>query len=70
MFFQGLGFSESRFFWVQVLEVAESMCFLNEYEVEKCPAFPGWKLISLSNRRMISVLAGRVEISSRQNGIM
>ena len=70
MFFKGSGFSKSRFYRVQVLEVAESMGFLNEYEVEKCPDFPGWKLISPSNRRMISALAGRVEISSRQNGIM
>ena len=43
MFFQGLGFSEFRFFWVQVLEVAESMCFLNEYEVEKVSCLPGMK---------------------------
>ena len=36
----------------------------------KCPALPGQNLISTCNRRVKSVSAGRVEISSRQAGIM
>ena len=43
---------------------------LKKYQVENCPALPGGNLISTRNRRVKSVLAGRAEISSRQDGIM
>ena len=42
----------------------------NRYQEENCPALWGRNLISTSNRRVKSVLAGRVEISSRQTEIM
>ena len=43
---------------------------LIKYQVENCPALPGRNLIFTCNHRVKSVLAGRVEISSRQAGIM
>ena len=43
---------------------------LNKYQVENSPALPGWNLISPCNRRVKSVPAGRVEISSQQTEIM
>ena len=39
---------------------------LTKYQVENCSALPGRNLISTCNRRVKSVSAGRVEISSRQ----
>ena len=43
---------------------------LIKYQVENCPILPGRNLISTCNRRVKSVSGGRVEISSRQAGIM
>ena len=43
---------------------------LIKYKVENWPALPGRNLISTCNRKMKSVSAGRVEISSRKAGIM
>ena len=43
---------------------------LIKYQVENCPALLGQNLISTCNRGVKSVSAGRVEISSRQAGIM
>ena len=43
---------------------------LIKYQVENCPALPGWNLVSIYNRKMKSVSAGQVEISSSQAGIM
>ena len=43
---------------------------LIKYQVENCHALPGRNLISTCNRRMKSVSAGRVGISSRQSEIM
>ena len=42
----------------------------NKCQVDNCPALPRRSLISTCNRRMKSVTAGRVEISSRQTEIM
>ena len=41
-----------------------------KYQVENCPPLPGQNLISTCNRRVKSVAAGRVEISSWQAGMM
>ena len=41
-----------------------------KYQVQNCPALPGRNLISTCNCRVKSVSAGRVEVSSRQAGIM
>ena len=43
---------------------------LIKYQVENCPALPGRNLISTCNRSVKFVSAGRVDISSRQAGIM
>ena len=43
---------------------------LIKYQVQNCPALPGRNLISTCNCRVKSVSAGRVEVSSRQAGIM
>ena len=43
---------------------------LIKYQAENCPALPGRILISTCNRMVKSASAGRVEISSRQTGIM
>ena len=43
---------------------------LIKYQVENYPALPGRNVISTCNRRVKSVSAGRVEILSRQAGIM
>ena len=43
---------------------------LVKYQVENCPALPGRNLIPRCNRKVKSVSAGRVKISSRQSGIM
>ena len=39
-------------------------------QVENCQVLPGRNLISTCNREVKSVSTGRVEISSRQSGIM
>ena len=43
---------------------------LTKYQVENCPALPEQNLIPTCNRRVKSASVGRVEISSRQAGIM
>ena len=43
---------------------------LIKYQMENCPTLPGRNLISTCNRRVKTFSAGRVEISSRQAGIM
>ena len=43
---------------------------LIKYQVVNCPALPGRNLISTCNPRVKFVSAGRIEISSRQAGIM
>ena len=43
----------------------EKVCKSNQYQVENCPALPGWNLISTCNRRVKFVSAGRDEISTR-----
>ena len=55
---------------VVLIKPKENACKSNQYQVENCPALPGRNLISTCNRRVKSVSAERVEISSRQSGIM
>ena len=43
---------------------------LTKCQVEDCPALPGQNLIFTCNIRVKSVPAGRVEILSRQTGIV
>ena len=43
---------------------------LIKHQVESYPALPGRNLISTCNRKVKSVPVGRVEVSSRQAGIM
>ena len=43
---------------------------LIKYQAENCPVLPVWNLIFTCNRRVKSVSAWQVEISSRQAGIM
>ena len=40
---------------------------LIKYQVENCPTLPEQNLISICNRRVKSVSAGQIEISSRQS---
>ena len=43
---------------------------LIKYQVENCPALPERNLISTCNRRVESISAGRVEVSSRHHVII
>ena len=56
--------------WILKKNLKKMHVNLIKYQVENCPVMPGRNLISTCNCSVKSVSAERVEISSRQAGIM